>query len=86
MAPAQWLFEADKETGIPLITLDGDLTLDRLRELLAFISDTSLYRDSDKYLWDEHDTSDVFSPAELQRLAIFVERAAKAPRRIAIVV
>jgi hypothetical protein len=86
MVPVQWLFEADRETEIPFVTLADDLTLDRLRELLALISDTSLYQDSETPVWDEHSVSDVFSPAELQSLARFVERAAKVPQRIAIVV
>ena len=85
MAPKPWFLDTDKETGIPIITIVDDMTMEKFREFLAAISDTPSYRGSDGCLWDLRGVSDLLPTIAIRYLAACVRRV-KSPRRTAIVV
>ena len=86
MATHPWFLETDRETGIPIVTIVGDMTPDMFDEFLSVISNTPLYRDSDGCLWDLRRVSDFFPTMAIRYLAASIKQATKSPRRTAIVV
>jgi len=85
MAPKPWVLKTDRETGIPIITIVDNMTLEKFREFLAAISDTPSYRGSDGCLWDLRSVSDLLPTIAIRYLAASV-RQVKSPGRTAIVV
>ena len=85
MASKPWFLETDEETGIPIITIVDDMTLEKFREFLAIVSDTPPYRGSDGCLWDLRSVSDLLPMIAIRYFAACAGRV-KSPRRTAIVV
>ena len=52
IAQATWHLELDKDTGIPIVTITGRLTLDGFGKGLDRIRRNPSYRASDRSLWD----------------------------------
>jgi hypothetical protein len=86
MALHPWFLETDKETGIPVITFVGDMTIDMFAEFLSVTSNTPSYRNSDGCLWDLRGVSDFLPTMAIRYLAASIKQATKPPRRTAIVV
>lgn len=57
---ATWHLELDKDTGIPIVTITGRLTLDGFGKSLDRIRRNPSYRGSDRSLWD---LRGVFAPS-----------------------
>jgi hypothetical protein len=85
MTPQPWFLKKDKETGIPIITIVDDMTLEKFREFLAVVSDTPSYQGSDGCLWDLRSVSDLLPTIAIRYLGACV-RQVKSPLRTAIVV
>ena len=86
MAPAPWVLCADRETGIPVITIIGDMTVKVLRECFSILPSKPLYKSSSRYLWDLRGVTK-FPPAQaIRHLASSVKGNLQPPLRIAVVV
>jgi hypothetical protein len=86
MAPNPWLLATDQETGIPIITIVDDMTLEKFHEFLTAMSDTPMYQSSDRCIWDLRSVSNFLPTMAIRYHAASIRRTAKPPQRTAIVV
>jgi hypothetical protein len=59
MALQPWFLKVDQETGIPIITIIGDMTPEKFDEFLATVSETLSDQERDRCLWDLRGVSDL---------------------------
>ena len=52
MTSTPWFLGTDKETGIPIVTIVDDMTLEKFGEFLTVISDAPSYQGSERCIWD----------------------------------
>ena len=86
MTSHPWFLETDQETGIPIITIVGDMTLEKFSEFLTAISNAPSYQGSDRCIWDLRSVSDLLSTIAIRCLGASVKQTTAPPHRTAIVV
>jgi len=76
----------DKETGIPVVTVCGDLTRSDFRHFLSEMRSVPAFWDSARHLWDLRQVTRYPSTSELHSLAQFVQAHVDPPYTVATVV
>ena len=85
MLPATWSIEADKGTGIPIITVKGRLTFEGCKQLLQDIREAPAYQNSNKSLWDLSQVVEFPSTSEIRDFALLARDPETKPRVTAFV-
>jgi len=85
MIPDTWSLTIDEQTGIPIVTVYGELTYADVRQFLSAIADIPAYRDSYKRLWDLRHVAGLPSTNTVHGIAASV-RSDTTPRMAAFVV
>jgi hypothetical protein len=85
MASTPWFLGTDKETGIPIVTIVDDMTIEEFGEFLTAISDAPSHRDSERCIWDLRGVSGLISTMAIRYLGASA-RQARCAQRTAIVV
>ena len=85
MTSKPWFLGTDQETGIPIVKIVDDMTLEEFGEFLTVISDTPWHRSSERCLWDLRSVSNLLSTMAIRYLGASSRRA-RGPQKTAIVV
>jgi hypothetical protein len=80
-----WFLKTDQKTGIPIITIVGDMTPEKFGEFLTTVAETLSYEDRDRCLWDLRGVSDLLPTLAIRYLGTPMKRATIC-RRTAIVI
>jgi len=85
MTPATWSIEADEGTGVPVITVRGNLTYDGCKQLLRDVRNAPAYQNSSKSLWDLSQVVEFPSTNEIRNFALLAKDPNALPRVTAFV-
>ena len=85
MTSKSWCLRMDKETGIPIVKIVDDMTLEEFGEFLTIISDAPTHQGSERCLWDLRSVSNLLSSMAIRYFGVSTERA-RGPKKTAIVV
>lgn len=86
MIPDTWSLTIDKQTGIPIVTVYGELTYADCLQFTSAIPDIPAYRDSSKRLWDLRHVTGLPSTNTIHRVAASARSETTIPRIAAFVV
>jgi hypothetical protein len=86
MASGDMFFVVDEETGVPVVTVYGELTIDRLIKFVTAARTIPAFRESDRYLWDLSHVDSFLAPSEVRSFARLTTSASLPPYRSALVV
>lgn len=86
MIPEAWSLTIDGETGIPIITVRGELTESDFRQFVMAGRSIPAFWNATESLWDLRGVTEFPSANGIHNLATFVLNYLKPPYRVAIVV
>ena len=86
MIPDTWSLTLDELTGIPIVTVHGELTYADIRQFMSSIPDIPTYRDSSKRLWDLRHVAGLPTTNTVRSVAASVRSETTTPRIAAFVV
>ena len=86
MLPDTWSVEMDESTGVPIVTIRGEVTVDDFQRFLSATAGSPGYWEHDKYLWDLRQATGFPSTSEIRRFANIARADTPPFFRIAIVV
>jgi hypothetical protein len=84
--PEAWSLTIDEETGIPVITVRGELTESEFRQFVMAGRSIPAFWNATKSLWDLRQVTEFPSANGIHSLALFVLKYIKPPYLVAIVV
>lgn len=86
MLPDTWSVELDESTGVPIVTIRGEVTVDDFECFLSATAGLDGYWEHDKFLWDLRQVTGFPSTREIHRFANIARSDTLQSVRIAIVV
>ena len=86
MLPDTWSVQVDESTGVPIVTICGDVTVDDFERFLSATAGSSAYWEHDRYLWDLRKVTGFPATGEIRRFANIARTDTPSFFRIAIVV